>query len=1033
MRNNWMKVIWRVTPVVFALTVTQNVLADDAKETMMIVQQSQRKISGVVKDKSGETIIGANIVVKGDPSNGTITDLDGKFELQVPDNATLEISYVGYAVQNIKVDGRSVIDVILVDDSKALDEVVVVGYGVQKKVNLSGSVESLKGENLSKKATIQTSQALQGMAPGVTVTTNSGKPGSEGMSIRIRGVGTLNSNDPLVLVDGVSSSIDAVDPNDIENLSILKDAASASIYGSRAANGVILITTKRGKTEKVGITYRTTLGITSPITRIKNASAWDYMTLYDEANANDMRDDNGKPGGYIYGPEKIETWKNATDRDAYPNSDLWNETYKKSSILTQQYLGISGGTEKFQSNTSINYSWQDALIKNTDYTRYGIRSNNTYKYNKYLEFGADISLRKSQVKDATSISGGYYTLDQLMRHPAIYPTRYSNGVWGANYAGTPHVGMVIGEQLAMTYNDYLEALTKFRMTITPFDGLRFDASYAPKFNYHEKKQVLKEHSLYDYQTGDEIYHSTNPGFIREERYKDREDDINLILNYNKTLGKHELGVMGGFQYLKHTYNELKAYRDGNKFPQYEELNSFDPTNQSNSGTTNEWALMSYFGRLNYGFAGKYLFEANVRYDGSSRFAKGHKWGFFPSFSAAWRFSSEEFMKNTASWLSNGKLRASWGELGNQDGLGSNYPFSLNVATNQYGIFGNNLAPGYAPVNYALSNITWETTRMIDFGIDLGFFDNRLNIMFDWYKKDTRDILLTMAIPGVMGYSNSPKQNAGSVTNKGWDLSVSYNDNVGDFTYRVTGIVSDVLNEITDLGGLAPQVNGRHVNMVGAPISAIYGYLADGYFSSFQEARASTVKQWGKLQGGDLKYLDLNESGAMDGDDRRVIGNVIPRWTYSADFYGAYKGFELSAFFQGVGKRDVYMGGWEAYPFEGAATALDQHKDRWSEANPNSDARYPRLSINQHTNNTQTSTHWLANGAYLRLKNLQLAYNLPKSLIGNLGLSGVRVFANGSNLFTISNLPLGMDPEAPEGLQNGYPLLRSYTFGIEVKF
>jgi Outer membrane receptor for ferrienterochelin and colicins len=1011
--------------------VSLNVLANTAKESLLIVQQSQRKISGVVKDKSGETIIGANISVKGYPSKGTITDLNGKFELQVPDNATLVVSYVGYIVQEIKVNGQSVIDVILVDDSKTLEEVVVVGYGVQKKVNLSGSVESLKGENLSKKATIQTSQALQGMAPGVTITTNSGKPGSEGMSIRIRGIGTLNSNDPLVLVDGVSSSLDAVDPNDIENLSILKDAASASIYGSRAANGVVLITTKRGKAEKVGITYRTTLGITSPITRIKNASAWDYMTLYDEANANDMRDDNGKPGGYIYGPEKIETWKNATDRDACPNSDLWNETYKKSSILTQQYLGISGGTDKIQSNTSINYSWQDALIKNTDFTRYGIRSNNTFKYNKYLEFGADISLRKSETKDAAAITN--FTLDQLMRQPAIYATRYSNGVWGATYAGTPLVSMAIEDKLAMTYNEYLEALTKFSMTITPLDGLRFSASYAPKFNYHEMKQVLKQCSLYDYKTGAQIYQSTYPGFINEQRFKDREDDINLLLNFNKSLGKHDLGLIGGFQYLKHSYNELLAYRDGNQFPQYEEMSSFDPLHQTNSGTTTEWALMSYFGRLNYSFGGKYLLEANVRYDGSSRFAKGHKWGFFPSFSGAWRFSSEEFMKNTSSWLSNGKLRASWGELGNQDGLGSNYPFALNVATNQYGVFGNILAPGYAPVNYALNNITWETTRMIDFGVDLGFFNNSLNVTFDWYKKDTRNILLTMAIPGVMGYNNSPKQNAGAVTNKGWDLSLSYNGSVGEFKYRATGIVSDVLNKITDLGGLGPQVSGNHVNMVGAPISAIYGYLADGYFSSFQEARSSTVTQWGKLQGGDLKYIDLNVNNKMDGDDRQVIGNVIPRLTYSLDLYGSYKGFELSAFFQGVGKRDTYMAGWQAYPFSNASTALEQHLDRWSEANKNPNASYPRLSINQQQNNTQTSTHWLVNGAYLRLKNLQLAYNLPKSLIEKWGMNGVRVFANGSNLLTVSNLPLGMDPESPEALQNGYPLLRSYTFGIEVKF
>jgi len=397
------------------------------------------------------------------------------------------------------------------------------------------------------------------------------------------------------------------------------------------------------------------------------------------------------------------------------------------------------------------------------------------------------------------------------------------------------------------------------------------------------------------------------------------------------------------------------------------------------------------------------------------------------------------------WLSNGKLRASWGELGNQSGLGSNYPFALNVATDQYTVFGGVLNPGYAPVNYALTDITWESTRMIDFGIDLTMFDGQLDATFDWYKKDTRDILLTMPIPGVMGYANSPKQNAGAVENKGWDLSISHKNTIGQFNYKVTGILSDVRNKITDLGGLAPQISGVHVRQVGDPIDALYGYIADGLFSSFTEARAYTVAQFGKLQGGDIRYVDqltvdTNADGIPDvgdkkiaGDDRVILGNPIPRYTYSLDLYTSYKGFDFAVFLQGVGKRDGYVSGWLAYPFQNASTALVQHLDRWSEANPNPNAAYPRLSINQQSNNLQPSTFWQVSAAYLRLKNIQLGYSLPDKLLKSKSVAGVRFYANGTNVFTTSKLPLGMDPESPETVQNSYPLISTYTFGVEVKF
>ncbi len=998
----------------------------------------QKSVTGRVTDENNDPIPGANVVIKG-TTVGIITDNDGNYKIQVSETGKiLTFSFIGFEPQDVNVANKSTADVQLKLTSIGLEEVVAVGYGTQKKVNLTGSIAAVKGDDLAKKSTIQTSQALQGMAAGVTVTSNNGRPGKEGTTVRIRGIGTLNDNNPLVLIDGVSSSLDAVDPNDIETMSILKDAASASIYGSRAANGVILITTKRGKTDKVSVTYKGSVGFTKPIIIPKNATAWDFMTMYDEANANDLRNDAGVPGGSIYGADLINTWKNATDRDAYPNSDMFRETYKNQAAETQHYLGFSLGNEKLRSNTSVNYAWQDAHYANSDYTRYGIRSNNSYTVNKYVEFGFDLSIRNTKSKDAAS------DLSELMRQPAIYPTRYSNGVWGHNYNGDPTRMNSIFEAKNMTYETWQETIAKLSATITPITGMRINFSYAPKLNTTVIKTVAKTTTLYDYKTGAVTKPPSGMPSMTETRNTSKEEDINILIDYNKSIGNHDLSALGGFQYLTNNYNNLYARRQGNNFEQFEEIDAYDPTVQTNSGYTNEWALMSYFGRLNYGFAGKYLLEANVRYDGSSRFANGYKWGVFPSFSGAWRFSAEPFMQDFK-FLNNGKLRASWGELGNQSGLGSNYPFALNVATDQYTVFGGVLNPGYAPVNYALTDITWESTRMLDFGIDLTMLDGKLDATFDWYKKDTRNILLTMPIPGVMGYANSPKQNAGAVENKGWDLSVSHKNTIGQFYYKVTGILSDVHNKITDIGGLAPQISGVHVRQVGDPIDALYGYVADGLFSSFAEARAYPVAQFGKLQGGDIRYIDqltvdTDGDGIPDagdnkiiGTDRIVLGNPIPRYTYSLDIYTSYKGFDFALFFQGVAKRDGYVSGWLAYPFQNASTALVQHLDRWSEANPNPDAAYPRLSINQQSNNLQPSTFWQVSAAYLRLKNIQLGYTLPSHLLKNKGISSVRFYANGSNVFTTSKLPLGMDPESPETVQNSYPLISTYTFGVELKF
>ncbi|HQR94522.1 MAG TPA: SusC/RagA family TonB-linked outer membrane protein, partial [Sediminibacterium sp.] len=443
-------------------------------------------IKGVIKSADGKPIESASIKIKGEDA-GVVSDKQGVFSIKVPPGKAIAISAIGYQlVELVPVPGQE--NAITLNQLVTeLDQVVVVGYGTQKKVNLSGSVVSIKGDDLTKRNTIQTTQALQGMAPGVTVTSNSGKPGKENSSIRIRGIGTVNDNNPLVLIDGVASSVDAVDPNDIETMSILKDAASSSIYGSRAASGVILITTKRGKTDKVNLTYRSSVGFTTPLVLPQNATAWDYMSLYDEANGNDLRTDAGVAGGAIYGATTINNWKTSTDRDAFPNTDMMREAYRDKAFQTQQYIGLSVGSEKFRSNTSLNYSWQDALLPNTEYKRYGLRSNNSYTVNKFLEFGFDLSMRNTKIKDAspgTQIEG-------MMRHPAIYQTLYSNGIWGTSYAGGTHPMQQMYDALQMRYENYQEILAKVSAKITPFKGMQIDFWYTPKLNWASFKNVNK--------------------------------------------------------------------------------------------------------------------------------------------------------------------------------------------------------------------------------------------------------------------------------------------------------------------------------------------------------------------------------------------------------------------------------------------------------------------------------------------------------------------------------------------------------------
>lgn len=1003
--------------------------------------QKTNVITGVVKDQTGLPLPGASIVVKGSKI-GANTDFDGKFLIEVPSRgkSVLVVSFMGFKAQEVEVNNQKNITITLIDNATNLDEVVVVGYGTQKKVNLTGSVASISGKDLTKRPVMNTSAALQGLASGVTVTSTSGQPGKEGTTIMIRGVGTLNNNNPLVLVDGIVGSIDGVSPSDIESISILKDASSSAVYGSRAANGVILITTKRAAEGKFRIDFNSNIGFQTLTTQPHFLDSIDYMELYDKANSNDTRNVNtGEAGGVLYGEDYIANYKAkmALDPYNYPNTDWQAITYKKQAIQQIYNLTMSGGTDKVKTFASVNYSDQEGIFPDTYMKRYSARINTDYKFNNKLSAGVDFSGRHTIVSEPGS--GTSAAISSVRRTAPIYPWVTPTG--NPAYVQIGANSWALSQEKLAGYNRnlYDEAVVNLKMAFTPIKEFRFDVSYSPKINYANNKVFSDIIKYYD--VDDNLIPTAQSRAVKQQYNYTFNDDLKFLLNFEKKIhDNHEIHILGGFQQNTYYGEYLYGRREGSPFS-YDEISSFPVTNQSTDGNASEMTLQSYFSRLNYVYANKYLFEANVRYDGSSRFGVGHRWGVFPSFSAGWRIDKESFMESI-DWISNTKLRASWGRLGNQE-VGGYYPSSLNISLSQPVVFNGTVSDGYGAVNYAFKDISWETTTMTNVGLDLGFFKNKLAVTFEYYKRTTSGILMNLDIPSYMGYGNSPTQNAGVIENRGWDLSVDYRNHIGNVNYRVSANLSDVRNKIVDMKGITNDYSDIYTSRAGYSYGTIWGLQTDGLFPSFTEAKAYTVTQFGNLQGGDIKYVDqktvdTNGDGKLDAGDGIInskdyvaIGNTIPRYTYSFTFAADYKNFDIQLFFQGVGKCDGYLQGDLAWAFNNGAKVQQWQKEgMWSEGETNSN--YPRMFISS-ANNIKTSTFWLQDASYLRMKNFQIGYTLPKKVLKT-SIDNLRVNISANNLFTLDNMIDGYDPEqSPTNAQTSVPLLRTISFGFNLNF
>lgn len=1021
--------------------------------------------NGVVTDTTGETVIGASVVVKG-TTNGTITGLDGDFSLSgVTKGSILVVSFVGYQNTEVKWNGQP-LTIVLKEDTKVLDEVVVVGYGTQKKANLSGAVAAVDGKVLQDRPITNIGQGLQGVVPNLNITMNNGGAPGATSSFNIRGNTSLNGGSPLVLVDNVQMDANLVNPDDIESISVLKDAASASIYGARAAYGVILITTKKGKkSDKPTVSLSATGYWQSPALTFHNVNSMQYLTMMDEAYQNDggsghyfksqvyqYAEDyfNGKYDSPVFFDTAYDTYKYGY----CGNTDWWDELYKTS--FSQIYTAnISGGNDRTTYYASVSMNDQGGILKAGDdkYNKYNANVNISSNITKWLNVSAKIAHTYTDelhptggttAMNSTAYSGlsSYSGMMKGDLSP-LMPVKHPDGHYAGQGSYTNPVAiMEQGGNAQYKQNDlWMTGAVK----ITPIKGLVINADYT--WNFYGKSSNQHVQNFYDYTAvpGTENYYPwTNPSSVTVTNNDDYYNAFNAFAEYTFSLKE------------KHNFKVMVGYNQENKHKKYHyagRKNLIDSSNPSlnlaygdmaMNGSETHWSVNGFFARINYDYKGKYLLELNGRYDGSSKFPHGDRYAFFPSASVAWRVSEEKFWEPIRGWFDNFKLRASYGSLGNQaldESRYGNFPYLATYGINtEYGALLNGTRPVAVSVPGLVSaSFTWETVNQIDFGFDASFFGGRLNTSFDWYRRNTKDMLTAgQALPAVLGTS-VPQENAADMKTVGWEVSLEWNDRLSNgFGYHIKGVLSDYQASITKFSN-PTKLLGTHY--VGEKLNEIWGYVSNGLFQSDEDAKAAdqSYLSGGSWGAGDVKYEDLNNDGKIDigkntlddSGDRKIIGNSTPRYSYGITAGFDYKGFDFEMFWQGIGKRDYWLGGSQFWGFTDEwCTPLTSSLDYWTE--DNRDAYFPRLHhYGVNGGNHQVSTRYLQNAAYLRLKNVVLGYTIPRSITEKVKISRLRVFVQGENLLTFTPLIDSYDPETLNNMT--YPINKKISVGLNLTF
>lgn len=1012
------------TGINYELEGTHIILTTEAIKDLH-AQQQAKTVTGTVTDVSGEPIIGANIRIKG-TTTGTITDIDGNFSIKAEPQSVIEVSYIGYLTQETVINNQKSIRFLLKEDTKTLDEVVVIGYGVQKKADLTGSVANINTEKLNTQSNANIGQALQGKIAGVDIVSQGGAPGS-GTRIMVRGIGTLNNASPLYIVDGMyMNSIDHINPNDIASIDVLKDASSAAIYGSRAANGVIIVTTKEGSnTEgKPIIDLSVNLGIStaSKFLDMLDAKGWAEVTTI-------ARQAIGKPALDM-----------ATDLANKPDND-WQDIMFRPALMQSYNLSVKGGGKYSTYYTGLGYFNQDGIVKGTNYQRYNIQSKNDYKRGIFSA-GTNLIISFSHDKPLhQELRGGMIgTILQSVPTLEKYDDTREGGYGGTygDVVNIPHPLAIIDDNIMDRYNENVKIFANLYAQIELFKGLKYKLNLTPDFSFERYKNYLNK---YDFGL------ATNSITQLTERQRRRRNIlVENLLTFDRTFGEHKISALAGYTYQDSRFRHIQAYGEG--LPQGLEEIDAATTNRSNEGNSWRSVLTSILGRVFYSYQNKYLFTATIRRDGSSKFGKNNRYGYFPSFSLGWNVAEEKFMENVH-WLDQLKLRGGYGVLGNQEI--DNYQYSSTITTGiNYPDGNGGLLQGAFPKNFANPDIKWEETAMTNVGIDFMAFNNRLSLTADYYVKNTKDILLTVPIPISSGGANDPIRNAGKIRNNGFEFNLGWMDQPNpDISYGINLIGSFNKNKVIAMGSESGSIKGGSTNQnittsetkAGYPIGGYWLISTAGYFNSQEEVDAY-AKDGKKIQPaaepGDIKFVDANNDGVINDDDRVFQGSPFPDFTFALNGNMRYKNFDLSIGLQGVLGNKIYNATRQTLEdVTKGSNFLASCLDYWTPENKN--ASHPRLTWDDPNRNTRAeSDRYLENGSYLRLRSVQLGYTFPQTWFKG-AIQHARVYINAENLFTITSYS-GYSPDVNadnanyRGFDNFiYPTNRTFMLGLNVTF
>ena len=1012
------------TGINYELEGTHIILTTEAIKDLH-AQQQAKTVTGTVTDVSGEPIIGANIRIKG-TTTGTITDIDGNFSIEAEPQSVIEVSYIGYLTQETVINNQKSIRFLLKEDTKTLDEVVVIGYGVQKKADLTGSVANINTEKLNTQSNANIGQALQGKIAGVDIVSQGGAPGS-GTRIMVRGIGTLNTASPRYIVDGMyMNSIDHINPNDIASIDVLKDASSAAIYGSRAANGVIIVTTKEGSnTEgKPIIDLSVNLGIStaSKFLDMLDAKGWAEVTTI-------ARQAIGKPALDM-----------ATDLANKPDND-WQDIMFRPALMQNYNLAVKGGGKYSTYYTGLGYFNQDGIVKGTNYQRYNIQSKNDYKRGIFSA-GTNLIISFSHDKPLhQELRGGMIgTILQSVPTLEKYDDTREGGYGGTygDVVNIPHPLAIIDDNIMDRYNENVKIFANLYAQIELFKGLKYKLNLTPDFSFERYKNYLNK---YDFGL------ATNSITQLTERQRRRRNIlVENLLTFDRTFGEHKISALAGYTYQDSRFRHIQAYGEG--LPQGLEEIDAATTNRSNEGNSWRSVLTSILGRVFYSYQNKYLFTATIRRDGSSKFGKNNRYGYFPSFSLGWNVAEEKFMENVH-WLDQLKLRGGYGVLGNQEI--DNYQYSSTITTGiNYPDGNGGLLQGAFPKNFANPDIKWEETAMTNVGIDFMAFNNRLSLTADYYVKNTKDILLTVPIPISSGGANDPIRNAGKIRNNGFEFNLGWMDQPNpDISYGINLIGSFNKNKVIAMGSESGSIKGGSTNQnittsetkAGYPIGGYWLISTAGYFNSQEEVDAY-AKDGKKIQPaaepGDIKFVDANNDGVINDDDRVFQGSPFPDFTFALNGNMRYKNFDLSIGLQGVLGNKIYNATRQTLEdVTKGSNFLASCLDYWTPENKN--ASHPRLTWDDPNRNTRAeSDRYLENGSYLRLRSVQLGYTFPQTWFKG-AIQHARVYINAENLFTITSYS-GYSPDVNadnanyRGFDNFiYPTNRTFMLGLNVTF